>query len=307
MFLSLMPTPIFISAHLTYNATLMGFVALSFALYSIEYGEDAPLNKIRVTAILFFSLTGILIKAVYFPLILCFMILPKSKFQSNKGRIAYTVIILSASIAVLASFLLPLIFSPPGANPYTDPRGGATDASAQISSVMSHPFSYMAILFRQMALHFYDYHLGKEAWTYFAYGGYYQGWLLPVLSAAILGIGLLAGSAEDAPKNVLPMKIGTFSFALIAEMLVYSALYVSFTPVGASEIIGVQGYYMTPLVWPLVLILWNRKLGDLLHIRKTLGQSGWYGMVLGLSTTLLVVINLSRLFSSNGWGLSNSI
>ncbi len=307
LFLGLMPTPIFISAHLTYNATLMGFVALSFALYSKEYGEEAPLNKSRATAMLFFAVTGILIKAVYFPLILCFMILPKYKFQSLRGKITYNAIILIASIAVLASFLLPLMFSPAGANPYTDPRGGATDANAQISSVMSHPYSYIAILFRQFALHFYDYHLGKEAWTYFAYGGYYQGWLLFVVSTAIIGIGLLAGSVEDAAKNVIPMKIGTFSFALIAEMLVYSALYVSFTPVGTTDIIGVQGYYMIPLVWPLILILWNRKLGDLLHIRKMLGQSGWYGMTLGLSTLLLVVINFIRLSPSNGWVISNLI
>ncbi|MBQ6441305.1 MAG: DUF2142 domain-containing protein [Lachnospiraceae bacterium] len=307
LLLGLMPTPIFISAHLTYNATLMGFIALSFALYSKEYREEAPLSKIRVTAMLFFAITGILIKAVYFPLILCFVILPKYKFQSVKGRIAYSTIVLCASIAVLASFLLPLIFSPAGANPYTDPRGGATDANAQILSVMSHPCSYIAILFRQIAFHFYDYHLGKEAWTYFAYGGYYQGWLLFVVSTAIIGIGLLAGSAEDAAKNVIPMKIGTFSFALIAEMLVYSALYVSFTPVGTTDIIGVQGYYMIPLVWPLILILWNRKLGDLLHIRKMLGQSGWYGITLGLSSLLLVVINFIRLSPSNGWVISNSI
>ncbi len=307
LFSGLLPTPIFLSAHLTYNATLMGFIALSFALYSKEYTEEAPLNKTRIAAMLLFAITGILIKAVYFPLILCFMILPNSKFHSIKGRITYTAIVAGAALAVLASFLIPLLFSSSGANPYTDPRGGTTDAGAQISSVLSNPVSYLIILFRQMALHFYDYHLGKEAWTYFAYSGYYQGWLLIVISAAMIGIGLFAGSMEDVTKRITPMKVWTFTFALIAEMLVYSALYASFTPVGADTIQGVQGYYMIPLVWPLILILWNRKLGSLLHIREIIRKSGWYGTILGLATLLLIVINYSRLFSPGGWILSGAV
>lgn len=72
-------------------------------------------------------------------------------------------------------------------------------------------------------------------------------------------VGLTQGAVVDKKTNLIKYKIVDLFIILIVILLIWTSLYLSFTPVGANVIDGVQSRYYIPLFLPVFFMMWNNK------------------------------------------------
>ena len=152
---------------------------------------------------------------------------------------------------------------------------------AQISYIVGHPFKFLQIVIADFI---------TNGWTYFqgwvnGYGYYY--WTPPPLVSLfyLLGLGsvLFMDSARHPDNRRFQLAcILTFIASYLATIL---SIYTTFTPVGADEILGVQGRYFVPLAPLLFLVLFGIR--DLKNF--TLSSSKWTIGFLSLALSLNVL------------------
>jgi uncharacterized membrane protein len=189
------------------------------------------------------------------PLILLpFLLIPASKF-TRKGIYAF----------LLATTVILFVVEVAGWNILTsrhlDPLlANEANLTAQLLYIAGHPFIFLQTILKDLVTNGLVYFRG---WIN-GYGYFY--WTPPQIVSLFfllsLGSALLSSSA---PEQVSRKSHIVFIFLFIAGYLAtILSLYVSFTPVGLDEILGVQGRYFIPLA--LLLFL---SISSLLVTRKT--------------------------------------
>ena len=83
---ALLPTNIFLAANYSYDAWLISFFMLGTAMAIREFSDERPLTTSRAFALFLVFLVGLGPKAVYFPMLAILMLMPLSKFESNKEK-----------------------------------------------------------------------------------------------------------------------------------------------------------------------------------------------------------------------------
>lgn len=171
-------------------------------------------------------------------------------------------------IALLITTVLLLLIEVAGWNVIATARADpllANEANlgAQLLSILGHPFAFLRTLMRDFL---------TNGWTYFqgwinGYGYYY--WTPPWIISLFFLFGLAAALLRDSAPGPLNRKFR------IAFLLVFAAgylatvvsLYLTFTPVGSDEVLGVQGRYFIPLApllfLPLASLPWIRRFATL--------------------------------------------
>ena len=182
-----------------------------------------------------------LVPLVLFP----FLLIPLARFTKNGTYpflLAMTVLLFAVEIAgwnmVASRNLSPLM---------------ANDANltAQLRHILGAPFVFLQTVIRDLI---------TNGWMYFqgwinGYGYYY--WTPPQLASFFfllsLGSAILIDSTPHPDHRKFRIAfILTFVACYLATVL---SIYATFTPVGANEILGVQGRYFIPLALLLVLAL----------------------------------------------------
>lgn len=122
---------------------------------------------------------------------------------------------------------------------------------AQILYMLTDPFAFLLTLLKDAAAH---------GWTYLqgwinGYGYYY--WIPPQIVSLFYLLSLLAVLALDSTSEFINRKTRVIFLLVFAAgyTATIASLYVSYTPVGAEQVSGVQGRYFVPLVLPLFLAL----------------------------------------------------
>ena len=255
--IALLPTNLFLASSYSYDYAVFGGLAVFFALLInilTDKDEKVDFNKIllMVSAVIFASSA----KSLYAVFLLLLLFVPKDrffdKFQRSTTKIA----------AVLLSILLFLAgFFASGAQNSGDIRGGNdVSTSEQISSVVQNPTEYAKVLWNNAGLTFFDKFLGESSLLNFAYiknPNAVTITMKPNLYFLILVVLAATASIDTEDNNILKIKqrIPIISSILLVVVLIWSALYASFTPVGSKTINGVQGRYFNPMLWPLLLCL----------------------------------------------------
>ncbi|MDR3048936.1 MAG: DUF2142 domain-containing protein [Elusimicrobiota bacterium] len=134
----LITTPLFLQETATLNAdvllNIVSYAAIVLILF-YSYGE-AALEKIKIRTLLIIILLSLIIsmnKTAYFPLILLFLMLPSSKFQSQKQKI------ISISVLFIICFIIDLLWT-------LKTSGGMDTDFNNMAYVFANPISF-AILF----------------------------------------------------------------------------------------------------------------------------------------------------------------
>lgn len=122
---------------------------------------------------------------------------------------------------------------------------------AQIFHILTQPFAFLQTLLQDFF---------TNGWAYFqgwinGYGYYY--WTPPQIVTAFFLLSLTAVVLMDSTSRQVDKKyrivfIIVFATGYIATI---ASLYISYTPVGADQVFGVQGRYFLPLALPLLLVL----------------------------------------------------
>ncbi|MDD5803184.1 DUF2142 domain-containing protein [Blautia sp. HCP3S3_H10_1] len=299
--LGMMPTVIFQESMYTYDGWIFSTITLGVVLCMNELEKVRGNENIRnvIGAVILLGI-GCVAKPVYCPLIL--LIVPilwekgkrllDTKVKKAAGICVAALVVLLA-IGVIVIKIEPLLENILTGNLLYggDSRGGNTGIVGQLLSMLEHPlatvkmfirdiFSFdnfrnngetannTTLIFNQMFLNFYVLGMLKEVWALL---------LLPLL----LLLFLVKPQGENTiyynlKRNRWYCIINVF----LSVVLIWLAMYLTFSPIGAGQIKGVQARYFLPLLLPVAFIVEN----DRINIK--ISRVRYYQIVLGSSLLL---------------------
>ena len=247
--LALMPTSVMAAITYSYDVWVNAFSFLGFAYLSEEWLSSERKISYKNCAIFIgaFILAG-LPKAVYIPLLLLALLFPKSKFRSKKEKIIFKMLIGVVFLVMMGTFMLPVLANP--AQVEGDGRGGATNGGQQLSFIFSHPAYYTQLLLTSIKDTFFSYTVGLEG---LARMGHFSILANASLIMIVMTYTVLTDYRGETEHPIGWQKAAVLLVSFGVFCLIWTALYISFTPVGLRQINGVQGrYYLPVTIW----ILW---------------------------------------------------
>ena len=287
--LLLMPTPLFLATVYSYDASINVFIALGVACIFREiYGKEEKLSFFNLCLFVVSITIAALPKAIFAPLLLLALLIPKEKFNNKKQLILIRAGILGVMMLLLSTFVLPtLVATVSGAAEAADPRGGDTNLARQMRHIFTQPISYAVLMLRTMFDTFVNFTIGSDAMGALGHRAFHQFSSAP---AILLTAVTLTESGVVKIKKSHKILIGLLLFGVSA--LIWTALYLAFTPVASPVILGVQGRYFTPLVL-IGLLLINGKPVEYKCEEKT------YNTLLFAFITLITMATFYTIFVVN--------
>ncbi len=200
--------------------------------------------------------------------VLPLIVLPRERFKMRGG-----LVLLGLAIAVLG--LLEVAGWAYVAYGRFAAPGGDLDPVRQLMFVATHPFSFLQSMTSDFAAHGISY--VREWLAEYGYGY----WVVPWPTYPIYILAVIAAMMADSGGAYPPRRtrLGLFAVFLLAMIGTSLSLYLAFTPIGSSEILGVQGRYYTAII-PLMAL---GMIGPPIIGRKPI-RSGW---VMGLTVVSL--------------------
>ena len=248
---ALLPTSIFLASNYSYDPAVFAGISIFFAHLTNLYLDKNSKFNFKTAVIMFAAISlACLTKAVYAPILLLALFIPKSRFESSKQSLLAKIGIVGMTLILSATFVLPAI----SGSTSGDPRGGNTSLDKQLSLVLSHPTDYAKLL-------------GDKAVAEFG----------TKFTNGFFGFAYIENPAKESSANFLYILLFTIFFIFFTDnkgnelskkhraittcvnlgivVLIWTALYLTFTPVGSNTIEGVQNRYFLPLLAPLLIYL----------------------------------------------------
>lgn len=258
--IALLPTNIFLAASYTYDIWLTGFsiLAVSYIIGVIQDRDENVFIKWSDMAVILSGFVlGFAPKAVYFPLMLLILLIPKESFKNRKNYRTFLIASFICMMLVLFTFMLPFVVKGPGTG---DMRGGSgVNSSEQVMFILENPVEYTKILLNHIK-GYVSPEVQNETLGKYMYMGNSTHFILIVfiLTAAVF----FDRSKRDEGLNNIKSRIWTILSIFASIVLVSTAMYVSFTPVGNSVINGCQHRYLIPLIFPALYFILNIKVDN---------------------------------------------
>lgn len=251
--IGLIPTNIFLASTYGYDWWVTSLTILGFSMFMGELQEKGQISTKKTLQSVGVICLGMLAKAVYFPLLFPLMLLKKESYQDSKKSRA--IVVLGAVVLVI-SFILPMMMSTNtgAAAGGGDFRGGErVNAMEQIVFVLTNLGYYLQVLFE-----FSWEYLHPDAAAKFLTQMSYQG--RGAYANVCMIILAIAAFVDNAKETIFVKKNrlagwGGYIGVIGAIVLVITALYVSYTPVGAHTVNGVQARYIIPVLFPFLYFI----------------------------------------------------
>jgi uncharacterized membrane protein len=281
MCIGLVPTALFQFSCYTYDGFVLALLMLGLSLFMTEYLSRGTENWKRIMVSQAAIVVGTFSKAVYIPLLAIYWLLPKDKFASKKQKILFRILIAAFILAMLATFVLPILTSTASGTEISgDYRGGDTSQTGQFGLILGHPATYAGILLRSIGNSLANFFIGPNVLTNFAYRGIYSGIGFFVVTLTLLftythDYGVEEEALSLNNRKLTGMKLFQAFLIFGTICLIWTALYLDFTAVGSNYIAGVSPRYYLPLLLPFSFLFINKKL-------KTTMQLTAYTVMVGL-------------------------
>ena len=282
--IAFLPSSLYLSANYSYDpAVIAGFTLAFVLLLNVFVDKNEKIDFKWMCIFLFSLLYGSFVKAVYVPVLLLLLFIPKDRFKNNKICKYIKIMTIVIFMLVLATFVLPSV----NGTLQADVRGGNTSVTLQLHHILSNPFNYLLILKNTMVELFFDRFLCNGTLGGMGYATCIKGNLAYIL----LGLLLFTWITDDND-NEINFKFKTrllfFINIITIILLIWTALYLSFTPVGLNTISGVQPRYFIPLLFPLLITF------KFLKIKNHYSQKLYNTCIL----SLLCFINFIMIYNS---------
>lgn len=278
--IALMPTPLFVASNFSYDPFIISLAYLGFAIFVKEFSNSSKklsaLNLVIIVASFIFASYS---KAVYVPLLLVTLLFGTNKFSSKKQMYVVKASVVILFVLMLATFVLPAVSE---SSIGGDTRGGDTSVARQLSYIFSEPITYTRLLLSSIWFSLGEYILGLSPLMNFAYLGVIAG-----NASYAATINLLFVALTDTQRNdklqIMDRKQKLFILILLfsSVCLIWTALYLSFTPVGINQINGVQARYYLPLLLPFIFVLRPK------NIISEIDRSKYHTFVMLMSTFVI--------------------
>lgn len=248
--LALMPTSMMSAVTYSYDGWVNGFAFLGCA-YLLEewFGDNEKISfrnyMVSVIALIFSCLP----KAIYCPLLLLTVFFPASKFKNRKSMYILKGISIVSFVLMAGTFMMPALSNPVQMG--GDSRGGDTSVARQLEYIFKYPLHYAKLLLTSIKDTLISYAIGIEG---LGRMGHLEVTAREALTAMGVGYVVLTDSYNtQSPKIKLWQRSAIIVVCFGIICLIWTALYLSFTPVGLNQINGVQGrYYLPVTIW----VLW---------------------------------------------------
>jgi uncharacterized membrane protein len=187
----------------------------------------------------------VLCKFTYFPLLLLLLVTPIERFSSKKQwRIFIScsiiiVIFLVVSWNLFVQYLVNTIITNPNVIP-----------GEQIHFIINNPFYYLYIMTKDLFTNYATYIIQTNTLGWLQVPLVYIQWWSPLF---LFVVGLLSTESESLRIDKKQKIIMSMTWILV-WVLISTALYITWTPVGVERIDGIQGRYFIPLL-PILLTL----------------------------------------------------
>lgn len=247
--IALMPTLIFTATVYSRDAVLNGCVLLGISYYLNMLCGDEEYASWKDYVICLVSLViACLTKQIYAPLLLLVVLVPKNRFQDKKTMYLMWAGVIVAALLLVASFMMPVATS--GGASAGDPRVSEASGSGQLAHIFGAPFGYAGLLLKNIFDNFIDYCAGAGA-----LGAY--GHITSVIYPGVIPWLLIFVAVTDTNgKRINAVnKLGILVASFVIMCFIWTSMYLSYTPVGADYIAGVQGRYFIPIIFPLLMTL----------------------------------------------------
>lgn len=258
----LLPTIVLMASSYGYDWWVISLIILGFALFLGELQEKGRVSTKRMWLSIGIMTLGMCAKAVYFPLMLPLMLLGKEKYEDSKK--ARRIVVLGMCLLV-ASFIIPLIVNSVSgvAGGGGDIRGGAdVNAGGQVAFILSNFGTYLKILIGYL-VEYLNPDSAVQYTTMMSYRGRGDYFTICLLLMGVISF------VDNTDKPIFRGKeklasIGGYVGVLGAIILVVTALYVSFTAVGADTVEGCQPRYIIPTLFPFLYLAgeYDMKISD---------------------------------------------
>lgn len=252
--IAIIPQSLFLATNFNYDPVVNMFLIYSFAIFVDEYYNKKRKLTFKTAALfLLSSIIGIFPKAVYAPVVLVALLLPKEKFENVKQMKRFRVIVVGIFVACMLTFILPLVANPSANDDY---RGGNTSALAQTKMIVRNPVSFVTVFWREAILKTANRFVSPSTIGILSY----YGTMDSDTSYLLIWLAILIAAVAEKNKQKIKTShrvIMIFVYA-ITMCFIWGSMYLGFTPVGENVINGVQHRYFLPFFLPLIYFL----LGD---------------------------------------------
>lgn len=280
---ALIPTVFFLASSFSYDTWLTVMLIYGFSRYFRELqNREEPLTWGRFFGI-FIPLTLALgPKIVYAPLLFLTAYMPKSKFKDKKWHYAYRACFIC--VAAVMAAVLCYVASGRYDLGMGDTRGGETVNAMQQLLYIKTNFGEFYSTLRTFLKGYFSYENSVSYLTFMAYMGVVSLQWIPLL--LLFFTALTDRLGEDAKTIPVLSKLFAVVMYVMIGAICAVVMYISFTPVGSTQIAGCQGRYILPAVLP-VLYMISRFGGRIEVLRKV--KAVYYNMILiGISAAFLM-------------------
>ena len=279
--LALLPTNIFLASQFSYDPAVFAGIAIFFVeVLNLIVDKKQKLDFKTLLIIIVSISYACFTKAVYAPLLLLTLLIPNQKFPSKKQALKIKTGLIAITILLLSTFILPVL----SGTMASDSRGGDTSVKDQLSLIIMQPLGYTEVLNDTAVNQFSKKLISANTFGDFAYIE------TPSLNPnsnlyfILIAIFFFVFFTDNA-LNTLNKK--SRLLILLANILVilfiWTALYLSYTPVGSITINGVQDRYFLPLLFPMFIAL------QLKNIKNNIDPKFYNTIVVSIPTIVMLL------------------
>ena len=198
---------------------------------------------------------------------------------SFKGKILFFSVSFLC-VLCLGFFLLKMVM--PAVVGVGDLRGGeGVNSAKQIAYILENPLEFIRMLLRFLKNHYLSFTVNWK--TVFTTFGYIGSTKMEVIALVLLLIVAVTDkNKEDSWYSYRLVSLTTIFVVLSIIVLMATALYISYTPVGLNTVLGLQPRYLLPLGYPLFIMLGSG------NIRNYINRRLYNGCVIGISGFVLL-------------------
>ena len=260
MSVALLPHCMFQAANYDYDYWLNGFMCLAIAcVFGIIQQNEKATNR-QLALLLGAFAVGVSPKAIYVLLMLLVALIPKERFLSVKQRRVFYCACLCVCVVIVGMFMVPFIVHGPGVG---DVRGGVdVNSTLQVAFIMKHPWTYTKILLKFLFGSYFSYDRVSTTVSIFGY-------LRENCFGGICLLFALFFVLLDYPEKKIMSLIQRIGVAVLIFgniCAIATVFYITYTKVASEEIMGCQGRYMIPFLFPFLFLIGNHQLT--LRLRK---------------------------------------
>lgn len=219
---------------------------VSYILYLRGNRKKITFKNIAIISVASIVLSQL--KIVYLPVCLLMFLLPLDKFKSKKNK--HLTLITIFLVSALFGLLWLKISSP-----YLEAQSGS---DKQLNYILANVFRYLGVCTSTFITFSRD-------WLYEMFGRSLGSFTIAIPSFLIflniIFFILISLTSKDKKENIKEWEKWLIAFVILAVIaLIFTSLYLQWTPYKADLIKGIQGRYFIPLLLLISLVLTNKKI-----------------------------------------------